>query len=136
MSEHLLPCPFCGEPALLEKDSDHHGAWFNLGCSGDGCPGRWVFYTCPLGSLGDAVAKWNSRRPTPAYANRNGETDAPTEAGCYWFSGTCTTYAQLEIAFMVDVTGGLVYIGDGPYKPDVFAGQWWGPISPPWGQSA
>lgn len=65
----LLPCPFCGSPAELEHDGDHHGEWFNLGCSqhfervgaGDGCPGGRLWYTEPLENEAKAIAEWNRR---------------------------------------------------------------------------
>jgi len=66
------------------------------------------------------------------YTHRNGETETPTVKGSYWFKGTCNTYAQLEIAFMIDFVGDLIYIGNGPYRLAAFTGQWWGPILPPW----
>jgi len=69
MSE-LKPCPFCGSPAKLEKDSDHHGEFFSLGCSRlrqkdseRNCIGSWLFYTESVTetSIDEAIAMWNSR---------------------------------------------------------------------------
>lgn len=64
MSEHKLkPCPFCGSPAKLEELGDHHGPYFNLGCSNEKCPANNMFYTWTEeeGSVEDAVALWNRR---------------------------------------------------------------------------
>lgn len=67
--ERLLPCPLCGAPALLEHDSDHHGEWFNLGCSrhyehvtDDPCPMGRLFYTESREDESAAIKKWNTRR--------------------------------------------------------------------------
>jgi len=62
----LKPCPFCGSSAILERNSDHHGGWFNLGCGapwkeGDACPGYHAFYTCDPSEETAAVAAWNHR---------------------------------------------------------------------------
>ena len=67
----LLPCPFCGAPAELEHDGDHHGKWFNLGCSrhfgrvDPQCPGGRLWYTESLDGEASAIAAWN-KRATPA----------------------------------------------------------------------
>lgn len=69
METTLKTCPFCGSPALLEQNSDHHGEWFNLGCSrhweavpdGEDCPGGRIWYTSPPEGMGAAVAAWNRR---------------------------------------------------------------------------
>ena len=59
----LKPCPFCGAPASLEIDSDHHGVYYNLGCSIKGCLARWVCYTedSDIRSIETAVNLWNKR---------------------------------------------------------------------------
>lgn len=67
----LLPCPFCGSPALLELDQDHHGGWFNLGCSrhfgntDKDCPAGRAWYTCGLEEKDEAIRKWNTRAAVP-----------------------------------------------------------------------
>lgn len=67
----LLPCPFCGAPAELERDGDHHGEWFNLGCSkhfgrvDPPCPGGRLWYTASPDNEAEAIAAWN-KRATPA----------------------------------------------------------------------
>jgi hypothetical protein len=66
----LLPCPFCGSPAELERDSDHHGEWFNLGCSrhwgrvkdpDKSCLGARLWYTETDVPEVEAIAAWNRR---------------------------------------------------------------------------
>lgn len=64
----LLPCPFCGASAEIERDSDHHGEWFNLGCSrhwgksiDDQCIAGRLWYTETETPVSDAIAAWNRR---------------------------------------------------------------------------
>lgn len=69
--DDLKPCPFCGGPAELERDSDHHGSWFNLGCARhwggggvareDACLGGRVFYTEDAENESKAITAWNTR---------------------------------------------------------------------------
>ena len=75
MSSGLKNCPFCGSPAELERDSDHHGEWFNLGCSrhfdavpdpDNSCPGGRIWYTEELDNEEAAVTAWNTRAPSDA----------------------------------------------------------------------
>lgn len=65
MSEiELKPCPFCGKPAQLEEDADHHGEFFSLGCSSgydSGCPGHHVFYTEAAEDRNKCITAWNTR---------------------------------------------------------------------------
>lgn len=69
----LKPCPFCGSPAQLERDSDHHGSWFNLGCSQhwgrvkreDACIGGRLWYTADPEELPKAIDAWNTRAGAP-----------------------------------------------------------------------
>ena len=76
-SEELRECPFCGSPAELERDSDHHGEWFNLGCSRHWgrsvdaaikCPGGRIWYTAVPEELPAAISAWNRRAHVPAGA--------------------------------------------------------------------
>lgn len=68
----LLPCPFCGSPADLEHGSDHHGEWFNLGCSrhwgnvepDQACIGGRLWYTEAELPEDEAVSNWNRRALT------------------------------------------------------------------------
>jgi hypothetical protein len=68
----LLPCPFCGADAEIEQDSDHHGEWFNLGCSRhwghvrnpdhqNTCIAGRIFYTETDVTEAEAIASWNTR---------------------------------------------------------------------------
>lgn len=57
----LSPCPFCGKDAIIERDSDHHGEFFTLGCNDNECPGTSPFYTLPIDSLQRCVSQWNNR---------------------------------------------------------------------------
>ncbi len=71
----LLPCPFCGADAEIEQGSDHHGEWFNLGCSRhwgrvrnpdhqNTCIAGRIFYTETDVTEAEAIASWNTR-PAP-----------------------------------------------------------------------
>jgi hypothetical protein len=82
----LKPCPFCGSDAELERDSDHHGEWFNLGCSrhwgrvpdpDDRCPGGRIWYTEDPEELEGAIAAWNTR----PHSQGTSVVWAPSEAG-------------------------------------------------------
>lgn len=59
----LKPCPFCGKFALLQLDSDHHGDFFNLGCSDEKCIATWVYYAENTLMLDSCIKKWNTRIP-------------------------------------------------------------------------
>ena len=78
MTEHiaptqaLKPCPFCNSPAELEKGRDHHGEWFNLGCSRhwghqrnpdhkNTCIAGRIYYTETDVPEAEAIAAWNTR---------------------------------------------------------------------------
>ena len=69
MNIELKPCPFCGADAELEHDNDHHGEWFNLGCSrhwdrvapDDACVGARLWYTEIVKSEDEAIEAWNTR---------------------------------------------------------------------------
>ena len=72
----LKPCPFCGGEAELERDNDHHGEWFNLGCARNwhrvgpdqACPGGYIWYTAGPEEEAEAIAAWNRRATDPAVA--------------------------------------------------------------------
>lgn len=67
-----LPCPYCGAPAEIEEGSDHHGTWFNLGCSRhwghqrnpdhtNTCIAGRIYYTETDVPLSEALIAWNTR---------------------------------------------------------------------------
>lgn len=68
MSE-LKPCPFCGSAAELEHGNDHHGEWFNLGCSrhwgnvdpDTACVAGRMWYTAEPDDEAKAIDAWNRR---------------------------------------------------------------------------
>lgn len=89
----LKNCPFCGAAASLERESDHHGEWFNLGCSQHwgttltaegGCPGGRIWYTEDPSDMDQAITAWNTRthvvseemveRSCAAYRRDRGQT--------------------------------------------------------------
>lgn len=57
------PCPFCGAPAQAEFDEDHHGCFYNLGCSDPGCIAHYMYYTESTEErpFEEAVQAWNRR---------------------------------------------------------------------------
>lgn len=65
----LLPCPFCGSAAEIERGNDHHGEWFNLGCSchwgnvepDSACSAGRMWYTAEPEDEPKAIATWNTR---------------------------------------------------------------------------
>ena len=59
--QELKPCPFCGSPAVVSVDCDHHGEYFSLGCAVPECLGHWALYTEPIKGLRRAVERWNRR---------------------------------------------------------------------------
>lgn len=69
MAETMKPCPFCGSPAEIEDGSDHHGEWFNLGCSqhwgrldpAEACIAGRIFYTEFERDKASCIAIWNRR---------------------------------------------------------------------------
>ena len=72
MTEALKTCPFCGSPAEIEYGSDHHGTWYNLGCSRhwghqsdpnptSTCLAGRIYYTETDVPEAEAIAAWNRR---------------------------------------------------------------------------
>lgn len=139
MSATPIACPLCGTAARMTTDTTFGVAHQAHGveCSNFGeCEAELTGFA----SADAAVAKWTSRRVV--YAHRNGETEAPAVPGLYWFRGQChgTAIAQI-IPAIKDTTGEILiwrpFLDDGWYESKQhFDGQWWGPIAPPWGQSA
>lgn len=78
-----------------------------------------------------------TRRAT--YAHRNGDTEAPTMPGKYWFSGTATLWTgRINLRTVLDCTerDGRILAWEERSQYYLllghFAGQWWGPVEPPW----
>jgi len=72
-----------------------------------------------------------------SYMHRNGETKAPTVLGQYWFDGVCLKRNIKDLIPVIHEGGQLLawrQFPDGGWYEDIeqFAGQWWGPIYPPW----
>ena len=69
-TQELKACWCCSAPALLERDGDHHGEWFNLGCSrhweavpdrAEACPAGRIWYTADPSEMNAAITAWNTR---------------------------------------------------------------------------
>jgi hypothetical protein len=70
------------------------------------------------------------------YTHRNGETDAPTIGGHYWFRGQVKKPGQKRgnRRYCVIHAFGVKAEADGRFFDfDCFSGQWWGPLVAPWG---
>ena len=81
---------------------------------------------------------WQLRR---SYTHRNGETEAPTIPGQYWFTGHCQGEKIKEIIPVIAENNTFCawrpVFGDGWFeRSEHFNGQWWGPIVAPWEQVA
>ena len=77
------------------------------------------------------------------YTHRNGETEAPTMPGKYWFLGVCqlrTGEINLQIALDLIGSDGRMLAWEERSQDLLtmghFTGQWWGPIVAPWEQGA
>ena len=69
-TQELKACWCCNAPAILERASDHHGEWFNLGCSRHwdavpdralACPAGRIWYTADPSEMEAAITAWNTR---------------------------------------------------------------------------
>lgn len=74
-----------------------------------------------------------------SYTHRNGEEEAPTVMGIYWFKGHSSGLEKTQDVYRFQrypETGDWVCIdtfeSDYAYRPHELEGQWWGPIVPPW----
>lgn len=123
----LSPCKHCGSLAHLTKSvTDPHMCW-SVSCSNLDCG----MSTRAFSQQQHAVDAWQRCAGTaPTYVHRNGETEAPTVLGKYWFNGWHTSMgASKRIMDTLDLwSDGRVY-GD---SIDAYAGQWWGPLPQPW----
>ena len=75
------------------------------------------------------------------YTHRNGETEVPTKPGKYWFRGEVTLWSgsiNLQLALDCIEQGGRILAWEERSQEHIavkqLAGQWWGPVVPPWGQ--
>ena len=69
------------------------------------------------------------------YAHRNGETEPPTVAGRYWFSGAISGWSTSEMTLVtLDCAMAWNNRADVESFVDIaeFVGQWWGPVLAPW----
>lgn len=57
----LKPCPFCGADGEITYDQDHHGIWFNAGCSNSLCRAYNVYYTEDVEKVPEFIFWWNTR---------------------------------------------------------------------------
>lgn len=79
----LLPCPFCGENALLHEYAvrDGRSNWieYRIMCLGNDCNVDPVTHT--FSNADEAIAAWNSRAPvtTEAGAERSEATNNPAD---------------------------------------------------------
>lgn len=131
----LLPCPFCGNSATIYHDtsSDHERQWtWGVNCDDWGDCGASI---TGAASRDAVIAVWNRRHRTSVYAHRNGETEAPTVPGKYWFLGQrIHGDVVIEERCAVDLIDGEI----NPFAyyttsaDPVWVGQWWGPVVPPW----
>jgi len=55
----LKPCPFCGEPAVIEEDAEDKGIYY-VGCLSGGCFGR-LESSIDVFGRSVAIAIWNHR---------------------------------------------------------------------------
>jgi hypothetical protein len=72
------------------------------------------------------------------FSHRNGETEPPTEAGFFWFIGRKRKHPQRVRrggVYRVWWNSGELYTRINSWSScqvDELAGQWWGPVIPPW----
>jgi hypothetical protein len=71
------------------------------------------------------------------YTHRNGETEPPQVAGWYWFTGVFAGNERYvgSVTVARSFAGNLCVIGSSEsisLELQFWAGQWWGPIVPPW----
>ena len=77
------------------------------------------------------------------YPHRNGETEAPTVPGLYWFrSSAHSWFPEQEFQrpiHVLNTSGEALAWNDGRQSYDEiddFVGKWWGPIVAPWESEA
>lgn len=122
----LSPCKHCGSLAHLNKNvTDPHLCW-SVACSNLVCG----ISTRAFSQQDMAVDAWQR----VAYSHRNGETEAPTVPGKYWFDGIRTHKAGVvSVADIVNVDEDGEIDATAYWTSPVLAwdGKWWGPILAP-----
>ncbi len=75
------------------------------------------------------------------YTHRNGEKEAPTVMGVYWFRGQYSNSEIQQNLYRLQhypETGDWVCVdtfgSEDTYHSHEFNGQWWGPVASPWGE--
>ncbi len=127
----LSPCKHCGSPAHLNKSiTDPHLCW-SVACSNLDCG----IGTRAFSQQQHAVDAWQRT----AYSHRNGETEAPTLPGKYWFEGVCKlATGRINLQIILNCIGRDDRIMAWEERSaeylhgHCFAGTWWGPILAPW----
>ena len=69
------------------------------------------------------------------YTHRNGETEAPTRTGLYWFAGLADGRTMRRITEVQADSGETLAWNDicrSFREIEEFVGEWWGPLVPPW----
>lgn len=78
------------------------------------------------------------------YLHRNGETVTPTEPGLYWFQGQVFSRQCVGLFCLEYYNGDAIAMGWRPFGDSSeilygdlgdFNGRWWGPVTPPWGDT-
>lgn len=137
----LSRCAHCGAIAHYTKSvTDPHLCW-SVSCSNLDCG----MTTRAFSQQQHAVDAWQ-RSAEPIYSHRNGETEAPTADGAYWFRGKRfhRWNTPADSGDWHDDTGSLLNCRDGDVEPyggywtcgrcTATDGQWWGPVLAPWEQ--
>lgn len=139
----LSPCKHCGAIAHINKSvADPHLCW-SVQCSNLDCG----MTTRAFSQQQHAVDAWQRCAvPAPTYSHRNGEPEAPTQDGTYWFQGKRFHKWSTPADFgdWREDAGSLLHIRDGGIEPYggywtcgncvATDGQWWGPVQAPWEQ--
>ena len=104
-TEKLLPCPFCGSPALLQRDCDAEGEnWISLGCSRvtydvlDGqtpCVASSPIHH-PAHDEAVLVDAWNNRAAMANHVNVEAALDAARSVVWTWGDHGAPTKSQLK----------------------------------------
>lgn len=140
MTPELIPCPLCGHFAYVTTDyaASVSCLIYGVRCANDGeCEVEIIGFA----SAEAAIIRWNSRKMV--YTHRNGETEAPTVPGKYWFDGSAILWTgEIKLRQALDAIGRdsriLVWEERSLEHLPVaqFSGQWFGPIVAPWEQGA